>query len=259
MIEVGVQPDRVVFLEHVHQFRCDALRQHDRGARADADDLHVGNGTQTADDIFEFFVAHQQGVAAREQHVAYLRCTGDVVDAVVDLFLGGCTVVLAGEAAARAVTAVHRAHVGNQEQYPVGVTVRQTRYGRVAVLMQGIFQVGGRALQLLDGRNGLLADRAVRIFRIDQRQVVGRDGHAERFERFADAFLLFSGQLDVFLELIYGLNPVFYLPVPVVPLLVGHFGKEFFSAAHCGCERCHLILFVSFGCYVVAICVFSPM
>lgn len=88
MIEVGVQPDRVVFLEHVHQFRCDALRQHDRGARADADDLHVGNGTQTADDIFEFFVAHQQGVAAREQHVAYLRCTGDVVDAVVDLFLG---------------------------------------------------------------------------------------------------------------------------------------------------------------------------
>ena len=181
---------------------------------------------------FEFFVAHQQGVAAREQHVAYLRCTGDVVDAVVDLFLGGCTVVLAGEAAARAVAAVHRAHVGNQEQYPVGVTVRQTRYGRIAVLMQRIFQVGGRTLQLLDGRNGLLADRAVRIFRIDQRQVVGRDGHAERFERFADAFLLFSGQLDVFLELIYGLNPVFYLPVPVVPLLVGHFGKEFFSAAH---------------------------
>ena len=131
--------------------------------------------------------------------------------------------------------------------------------GDKVVLMQGIFQVGGRALQLLDGRNGLLADRAVRIFRIDQRQVVGRDGHTERFERFTDAFLLFSGQLDVFLELIYGLNPVFYLPVPVVPLLVGHFGKEFFSAAHCGCERCHLILFVSFDCYVVAVCVFSPM
>ena len=53
MVEMEVHPKRVVLGEHVAQLVVDALRQEDRHARSDADDLDVRDLAQAAQDRLE--------------------------------------------------------------------------------------------------------------------------------------------------------------------------------------------------------------
>lgn len=100
VVEVGVQPHGVILLQHVAQRGSDALGQHDGGAGADADDLHVGDLAQLGDDVLQALVAHQQGVAAGQQHVADLGRIADVLDGLVDLIHGRPASFWPAEAAA---------------------------------------------------------------------------------------------------------------------------------------------------------------
>ena len=79
--------------------------------------------------LFQQAVAQHQGVSAGEKHVPDFLMLPDVVDAFLDLLHGHGAVLLPGEPAAGAVTAVHGALVRHQKQHPVRVPVGQALHG----------------------------------------------------------------------------------------------------------------------------------
>ena len=185
------------------------------------DDLYVRDGAQALDDVLQTVIGDHQAVAAGEEDVADLGMRGDVVDALVDLRHRHLAVVLAGKAAARAVTAVHGALVGDKQQHAVGIAVRQTGGRGVGVLVQrvGVQSVG--VLQLLGAvGSAMLADGIERIVQVDQGQIVGGDGHAQLAERLGNTGLLIGGQVHVLLQILHRLSAVGDLPMPVVPQIL---------------------------------------
>ena len=129
------------------------------------------------------------------------------------------SILLAGEAAPCAVSAVHRALVRDKKQNPVRVAVRQSGTGRIGILMQRIALILRRNVELVRRGNCLPADGIVGIFRINQRQVVRRNCHPVGIQAFADALTLHRRQVQIGRQLLRGLNPILELPVPVVPVL----------------------------------------
>ena len=123
-------------------------------------------------DVLQALVRAEQRIAAGEQNVPDDRGVADVLDGLIHLIHGHARVMLAGEAAAGAVTAVHGALVGDQQQAAVRITVGQTGRRGVLILVQGVQQVGVGLVQLLGGRNGLQPDGSGDR-RLDQRQIVG--------------------------------------------------------------------------------------
>ena len=80
VVEVEVDPQRVVLLEHLAQLVVEPLRQEDRHARADPDDLDVRDLAEAAQDRFEQLRGERQAVAAGDQDVADLRRPAQVVE-----------------------------------------------------------------------------------------------------------------------------------------------------------------------------------
>ena len=64
MIGVDAQPERMMFLQHAAQLRRDALRQEDRHAAADADELDVLDRPQTRQQRVELGIGEEQGITA---------------------------------------------------------------------------------------------------------------------------------------------------------------------------------------------------
>ena len=91
--------------------------------------------------------------------------------------------------------------------------------------MQGVEQVGSGLMGLGACGDALATDGVMRVIGIDEAQVVGRDSHAQGLEGLLDALFLFSTQVHILLELLKGLDAVFHLPFPVIPLLVGNVRK----------------------------------
>ena len=80
VVEVEVDPERVVLLEHLAQLVVDPLRQEDRHARADPDDLDVRDLAQAAEDLLEQLRGEGQAVAAGDEDVADLRRPAQVLE-----------------------------------------------------------------------------------------------------------------------------------------------------------------------------------
>ncbi len=80
-----VDVERVVLLEHGHELFRDPLGQDAGYARADADDLDVGDGTDALDDGLEPAVAEHERIAARDDHVPDLRVAADIGQPVLDV------------------------------------------------------------------------------------------------------------------------------------------------------------------------------
>ena len=102
----------------------------------------------------------------------------------------------------------------------------QTGRRGVLILVQGVQQVGVGLVQLLGGRNGLQPDGIAGITGLDQGQIVGGNGHAQGAQAGLDALFLFGGELHVLLQVLQGLDTVFDLPVPVVPLFIRNVGEQ---------------------------------
>ena len=221
MVEVEVDPQRVVLAEHLAQLVVDALRQEDRHARADADDLDVRDLAEAADDRLEQLRRERQAVAAADQHVAHLRGAAQVVE--LRLVLAAIEVLgrVANDARPRAVAAVARALRGDQHQHAVGIAVDEPGHRRVAVLGERVLHHRGEGLLLAAERDDLAADRVVGIVRVDQADEVRRDVDAELVRR-GEPVALLVGQVEDLLDLLEVVDPVRQLPAPVVPLLVGH-------------------------------------
>ena len=222
----------MVFFHHFAKLVGNALRHHHGYACSETDNFHVRNFAQAFQNVFNTVVAHQQGIAARKQHVANLRRTGNIGNGIIDALGGRSGVFLSGKAAARAMAAIHGAHIGDEKEHAVGVSMRESRHGRVAVFVQRVFQIPGQYVQLVGGGNGLFADGAMRVVGVDKTQVIWGDSHSQRFERFAHSVFFIGCERDVLFEFFERFYAVFHLPFPVVPLFVRNVGKELTGSFH---------------------------
>ena len=225
VVEVQVDPERVVLREHLAQLVVDALRQEDRHAAPDPDDLDVRDLAEPAQDLLEELGRERQAVAARDEDVADLRRPAQVLE--LRLVVAAVEVLgrVADDPRARAVAAVRGALRRDQHQDPVGVAVDEARHRRVAVLGERVLHHRGEGLLLPAGRDDLAADRVVRVVRVDQADEVGRDVDAELVRR-REPQALVVGQVQDRLDLREVVDPMTELPAPVVPLLVGDVRPE---------------------------------
>ena len=230
MVEMGVEPDGMIFLQHLAQLGGNTLRADHWGTAAETDNLHMRNLAKALDDIFQFLVRNHQAVAAREQHVAYLRSLLNISQALLDTLAGTLVVLLSGETTAGAVAAVHRAHIGDKEEHTIRIAMGQAGSGRILVLMQRVVEVGRGDIALLAGGDGLTADGVVRVVGVNKTQVVRSDSHTELGQSLLDTLGLFGREGEVLAQFLIGLDAVLHLPFPVVPLLVADVREQFFSA-----------------------------
>ena len=135
--------------------------------------------SESLDDRFEHCIIDHKSVTTRKEDIANLRSACYIVDSCLYAFRWRLAVVLTGESAACAVAAVHRAHVGDEEQNSVGVTVGKSRNWRILVLVKRVEQIGCRLVKFSGGRYSLLADRVVRVVGVNEAQVVRSDSHTE--------------------------------------------------------------------------------
>ena len=86
MVEVSVQPDWVVLLQHVAELICNSHRHYNRSSGANSYDFNVRNLSQLADDVFKSFIFYAESVTAGKKYVSNLRCLSDVFDTCIDVF-----------------------------------------------------------------------------------------------------------------------------------------------------------------------------
>ena len=127
VVEVEVDPQRVVLLEHLAQLVVDPLRQEDRHPRADPDDLDVRDLAQAAQDRLEQLRRQRQAVAAGDQDVADLRRPAQVVELRLVVLAVEVLGRVADDPRPRAVAAVRRALGRDQHQDPVRVAMDEAR------------------------------------------------------------------------------------------------------------------------------------
>ena len=127
VVEVEVDPERVVLREHLAQLVVDPLGQEDRHAAADPDDLDVGDLAQAAEDRFEQLRREGQAVAAGDQDVADLRGPAQVVELRLVVLAVEVLGRVADDPAPGAVAAVARALGRDQHQDAVGIAMDQAR------------------------------------------------------------------------------------------------------------------------------------
>ena len=221
VVEVEVDPQRVVLLEHLAQLVVDPLGQEDRHARADPDDLDVGDLAQAAEDRLEELRGERQAVTAGDQHVADLRRPAQVLELCLVVLAVEVLGRVADDPAPRAVAAVARALGRDEHQDAVRVAVDEAGHRGVAVLGERVLHHRGEGLLLAPERDDLAADRVVRVVGVDQADEVRRDVDPE-LVRGGEARALLVGQVEDRLDLLEVVDAVAELPAPVVPLLVGN-------------------------------------
>ena len=138
MIEVRVDPDGVMALEHLAQRVGDAVRKRHGEPGSQAYDLDVRDLTQTTDQPVEAVVCIDEGVAAGEKDIADFRGAGDPVECLAEFaFLHG-PFGLAHHALAQTEAAVERALVVDAERNAVGIDPNDVLDGRVGDFVQRI-------------------------------------------------------------------------------------------------------------------------
>ena len=189
MVRVDAHEERMKFFQHRAQFRRDALRQKNRDARADPQKFHMRNRAQAAQQMFQFFVAQQQRVAAAQEHVADFRVRGDVGDLLVEFGMKIVAGRVADQPRARAITAIRRAAVRHEKQHAVGIAMHEPGTGECESSPHG--SLISHDAVCVSSSLGMTwrPDRAVFIRRINQVEKIRRDGRARAcvFASFAPA------------------------------------------------------------------------
>ena len=118
--------------------------------------------------------------------------------------------------------AVHGAHLGHDEEHPVGVAMGDVWDGRIDIFMERVVHIVQRDERFIVQRQALPADRARRIVRVHEAGVVGIDARGKPVDGVAQPLLLFRRQVDHLAQLLDAAQPVPHLPLPIRPLLLGH-------------------------------------
>ena len=106
VVHMNVQPKGVVLGQHLAQLGRDHHRQKDGQAGAHADNFHMGNGPQAAEERIQQFERQNERVAPREQHIAHLGVAGDISNLRLEIALAEIVGGVAHNATASAITAV---------------------------------------------------------------------------------------------------------------------------------------------------------
>ncbi len=226
MVEVGRHVERLGAVEIGQQFDQfvveKADREDHRGPRADPYVIEVIDITQGVEHFGQGVGRQQQRIAARHDDVLDLGVLGDVLGRLLEAF-DGLIVRQADHPLAEAMTAVHRAVLGGDDQGGVGILVQDAVTLVVLVVtvrIAGGFAHGAGQDHFIRGRNGQLADRIIRVVRIDQFQIIAGNIHRMPLGNLRQ-FLFFvrlqrqvlfqvGNRIDVFFEL---LLPVDFEPV----------------------------------------------
>ena len=126
------------------------------------------------------------------------------------------------QAAARAITAVGGAAVGDQEEHAIRVAVDDTRDRHRALFADRVLGFTRSNVGFLDARDDLPAHRAVRVLRVDEVEEMRRDRKRELMGGKKAPFPLLLRQLQHLFQLGQRRDAVAQLPMPVVPLRGGH-------------------------------------
>ncbi len=218
VVEVGVQPNGMIFLQHINQVVCYPHGHDHRGSGSQSYDFHMGNFPEFAKDVFKHIVIYQQAVASGEEYVSDFRALFDIFYTLVNVVHASCCVVLPCQSSAGAVSAVHGALVCDQEENSVGISVGQSRSRRVFILVQRIQHIRFAPVGFRNNRHSLHSYRASGIVGIHQGCIVRGNSQAEVLDYFIDVLFFLFGKVDDFLQLLDRCNPVLHLPLPVVPL-----------------------------------------
>ena len=171
----------------------------------------------------EAIVRQEQWIAAGEEHIADHRRARDVVDRALPL--RGAELVLAvlvaDDARARAVPAVHRTRARDEEQHAVGIAVHQSRNRAVVVFAQRVDLLVGRAHELLVHHHHRAAERLRGVIPVEQARVVRRDAVRQAVAAALQGASLVVREVEHPLERLEPTNGMTELPSPVVPFLVG--------------------------------------
>ncbi len=152
VVRVDGDEERVMLFQHRAELGRDPLRQENRDARADADELDVRDGPQTGEDLVELVVREEQGIAAGKQDVADLGVLFEIFESRLPLGFQMLLADTGNDSRARAVAAVGGAAVGHEEQHPVRIAMDQSGHGHVGILAAGIGHFLGSVPAFLDAR-----------------------------------------------------------------------------------------------------------
>ena len=218
VVDVNAHPHRAVFFEDFGEGGGDALGEKDGDTGTDTNEFDVGDGAEFAEEVVEFVVGEQEGVAAAEEDVADFGVLADVLEA---RFKFGVEVVILGvgdEAAAGAVAAVGGATVGNEEEDAVGVAVNDTVHRFGFFFADGVEAFLGGGLGFSGAGDDLTTDGVGGIGGIDEVEEVGGDREGEFLVGEAATGTLIGVEFEVLFQIPEGGEAVFELPLPVVPV-----------------------------------------
>src|SRR5262249_9148060 len=121
VVEVGVDPDRVVALEHPAERVRHPERERHRKPRPEPYHLDVRDAPELLDEPLQLVVREDEGISAGEEHVADLGRSPDPVEPDLELALLHDPLFVPDHALPEAEPAVERALVVHAEGDPVGV------------------------------------------------------------------------------------------------------------------------------------------
>ena len=101
--------------QHFAQCGRDALGQEDRDARTDAQELHMRDGAQPAQQGLQFLVTQEERIPSTQQHVADGGGAPDVINLRFEVGMEVVACSVANEPGAGAVAAIAGAAVRDQE------------------------------------------------------------------------------------------------------------------------------------------------
>ena len=227
VVEVGVQPDRVVRPQQVAQIVRHAERERHRQPRTEPDDLDVWDRAEFAEQPAEVGLVEDERVAAGQQHVTDLGVRREVVDGLLQFVLPHHEVGVADHPLAEAVAAVDRALGRDAEGHAVAVVMDEIFHRRVPDLVQRVHDADDVGRHLAHPRDDLPPDGTVGIVGVHQARVVRRDVPAEHVGRGLDGGEFVGGGVDVLPERFLVVDAVAHLPAPVGPRGRGDVGRAF--------------------------------
>jgi len=141
-VELRVHPHLAAAGEGSGEIARDARGVDARRARAEANDVHLGEPREGAYEAHHLLVWEDERIAARDENVAHEGMVLHIRNARLQLLVGADDIRLAQKALARAVAAVHEAAVAGHDEHAVGETLLQAvASGRFLLLAEGICTV----------------------------------------------------------------------------------------------------------------------
>ena len=223
VVDVHTHPQRVEFFEHGAKFRRDALREKDGDAGADAEELDVRDGAQAGEDAAEFVVRKKERVAAREQDVADFGVRFEIAEGRLEVGLQFLFAGPADHAAAGAIAAITGAAIRDEKEHAIGVTMHEPRHRHVGIFAAWIGHFAGGYDTFAGQGDDLPSDRAIRVVRLDEVEVVRGDSESQLVRGEEETFAFRRGETDEFFGLRERGDAVTELPAPVIPFGVGRF------------------------------------